>query len=46
MTEKTNEECLEAIRTFSDITKCNEAFAHSILQDVNYDLEVNCFILV
>lgn len=41
MTEKTDEECLEAIRKFSEITKCDEAFAHCILQDADFDVDVN-----
>ncbi|KAI6229057.1 5'-tyrosyl-DNA phosphodiesterase [Aphelenchoides fujianensis] len=38
-TTKTSKECEEAIKQFAEITKTDEALAHSILQDVDYNLE-------
>jgi len=38
-TKKTEKECDEAIKEFAEITGKDEAFAHAILQDVDYELE-------
>lgn len=40
MTTKSDAECEAAIKEFSKITNTDEAFAHSILQDCNFDVEV------
>lgn len=39
--EKSDDECEESIRQFAEIVECDEAYAHSILQDFDYDLDVN-----
>ncbi|KAI6179375.1 hypothetical protein M3Y98_00603700 [Aphelenchoides besseyi] len=43
MTSKSNQECENAIKQFAEITNTNEALAHSILQDVDYNLEEAVF---
>lgn len=40
MTEKTDAECEEALRSFARITGTDEACAHFFLQDVNWNLQV------
>lgn len=39
-TSLTNEECEAAIKAFSEIADIDEALAHSILQDVDYNVNV------
>jgi hypothetical protein len=44
MTAKSDAECEAAIKEFASITQRDEAFAHSILQDVDYNLEVRLYL--
>ncbi|KAH7728312.1 5'-tyrosyl-DNA phosphodiesterase [Aphelenchoides avenae] len=39
VTTKTNEECDSAIQTFVEVTGTDEALAHFLLQDVDFDVE-------
>uniref|UniRef100_A0A914HQP4 5'-tyrosyl-DNA phosphodiesterase n=1 Tax=Globodera rostochiensis TaxID=31243 RepID=A0A914HQP4_GLORO len=39
MSDLTDDDAEEVIRQFAEITETDEAFAHFILQDVNFDLE-------
>ncbi|KAI6203482.1 hypothetical protein M3Y94_00562100 [Aphelenchoides besseyi] len=43
MVSKSNQECEDAIKQFAEITNTNEALAHSILQDVDYNVEEAVF---
>ncbi|CAD5209457.1 unnamed protein product [Bursaphelenchus xylophilus] len=43
MTTKSNAECEAAIKEFTELTNTDEAFAHFILQDVDYDLEAGVY---
>lgn len=43
MTSKSNSECEAAIIEFAHLTNTDEAFAHSVLQDCNYEVEEAVF---
>ncbi|CAD5206558.1 unnamed protein product [Bursaphelenchus okinawaensis] len=40
---KSEAECERAIKEFTELTQTDEAFAHFVLQDVNFDLEAGVF---